>query len=446
MNAVIYCRISQDRKGEQLGVDRQLKDCRTLAKKLGMTVDHVYTDNDISATSGKVRPQFEAMLAARPSAIISWHQDRLLRLTSDLERVIFLDVPVYTVTAGTLDLTTPAGRAVARTVAAWSTYEGEQKATRQRAANVQRAEAGVYQFSRRPYGYERRDKKVTIVPAEAEIVREGYRRYLAGDSYYVIANDWNERGVPTFTGPWTMARVRAMLRNPAYVGERHYKGEFVALGDWEPIIDRDTWDAYLRMRSRRKRAGDWSTQTKHLLSGIIFCGVCGERMLARPDRGVMKYSCTTNWCTSRRAADVDQFVEGVVVRRLQDPAIVARLREDADVRPLEDEIQSLRARRDDLAALLAEGVLSREAVTDQGRALTAKIDDLTRRADSMRAQSPVADLALAESVPDRWASLPLPTRRLVIQDLIRVTVQKTTPGRRPFDPTAVHIEWVSVGT
>ncbi|MDZ8275675.1 recombinase family protein [Microbacterium aquimaris] len=444
-SAAIYCRISQDRTGEQAGVERQLKDCRALARKLDLTVDHVYTDNDISATSGKVRPQFEAMLSARPASIVAWHQDRLLRLTSDLEKVIALDVPVYTVTAGTLDLTTPAGRAVARTVAAWSTYEGEQKATRQRAANVQRAEAGAYAFSRRPFGYERRDGRVVIVESEASIVREGYARYLAGDSYYEIAKDWNERGVPTFTGPWSMARVRAMLRNERYAGIVTYLGETVETENrqWDPIIDRETWDAYVRMRGRRKRAGDWSTQTKHLLSGIIYCGVCGSRMLARPDHGVMKYSCTTNWCTTRRASDVEAVVEGVVIARLQDPELVSRLRQTPDVAPLEDELQTLRTRRDDLAAMLADGILSREAVADQAKALTGKIDALMRRVDALRAGSPVTDLALAESVPGRWEQLALPTKRLIVQSLVRVRVLKTRPGRRPFDPESVQIEWVS---
>lgn len=443
--AVIYTRISQDRTGEQAGVERQLKDCRALAAKLDLTVDHVYTDNDVSATSGKSRPQFEAMLAARPSAIIAWHQDRLLRLTSDLEKVIALDVPVYTVTAGTLDLTTPAGRAVARTVAAWSTYEGEQKATRQRAANVQRAEAGAYTFSRRPFGYERRDGRVEIVPSEAEIIREGYARYLAGESYYAIANDWNDRGVPTFTGPWTMARVRAMLRNERYAGIVTYRGEPVAASEiqWEPIVDRDTWDAYLRMRGRRKRAGDWSTQTKHLLSGIIFCGVCGGRLLGRPDHGTQKYACTSNWCVTRRAADVDELAEAVVIARLQDPAVISRLSTSSDTAELEQEIQALRGRRDDLAALLADGILSREAVTDQGRALTAKIDAASTRLDALRAASPLTDLAMAASVPEKWESLPLPTKRLVIQSLMKVTVHKVRPGRRPFDPDSIEIEWLS---
>lgn len=122
-SCVIYVRMSQDRTGEELGVARHEQECKALAARLGLEVDQVYSENDQSATSGTRRPAFEAMLEARPHSIIAWHQDRLLRLTKDLERVIDLGIPVYFVTSAEngLDLASPAGRAVARTVSAWPT-------------------------------------------------------------------------------------------------------------------------------------------------------------------------------------------------------------------------------------------------------------------------------------------------------------------------------------
>ena len=435
-SCVIYLRISQDRTGEALGVERQLKDCRALAKQLGLSVTKVYRDNDISATSGKVRPEFEAMLKARPEVIVAWHQDRLLRLTSDLEKVIDTGVPVHFVTAGSLDLSTPAGRAVARTVAAWSQYEGEQKALRQQAANLQRAERGHWQFSRRPYGYERRDGKVEIVEAEAEIVREGYRRYIAGESYYAIANDWNERQVPTFTGPWSMERVRQMLRNGRYAGIVEYRGERVeAEPDWTPLIDERTWSDYLETRDGRTRAGSWSTSTKHLLSGLAVCGVCGGRMLARPDRGRQVYSCTTNWCTSIGADDVEPITEGVVLARLADKKVVQALRHVPDTAPIQAELAALRKRREDVTDLLADGLLDRRRARQQAADLTAKIDTASQRLAAMRRESPLTDLALARSISSRWKGLSVLERRRVIEELgLRITIEKGRPGRRPMGP------------
>lgn len=436
---VIYLRISQDRTGQMLGVDRQLPDCRVLAESLGLRVVHVYTDNDISATSGKTRREFEAMLNARPEVIIAWHQDRLLRLTSDLERVIDLGVDVHFVTSskGGLDLATPAGRAVARTVAAWSQYEGEQKAERQYAANRQRADAGYWQFSRRPYGYQRLNGRIVPVPAEADIVRECYRRYNAGESLYAIANSLNDRGVPTHGEhtAWSMRRVQQLLRNEHYAGIVTYLGERVdAEPSWEPLIDARTWSDYLAMRDGRTREGAWSTATKHLLSGLIVCGVCGGRMLARPDRGKQVYACTTSWCVSIQAADVEPVVDGIVLARLSDPRVLANLRAEPDTAPVVAELDTLRERHRALISLVADGALPRADARQRGLALAEKIDQLEKRLAAMRRESPLTDIALARSIPTRWHRMPLLEKRRVIEDLgLIVTVGKTRSGRRPLD-------------
>ncbi len=60
--AAIYARISQDRTGEGLGVQRQLEDCRAEATRRGWRVAEEYVDDDISAYSGKQRPAYQRML------------------------------------------------------------------------------------------------------------------------------------------------------------------------------------------------------------------------------------------------------------------------------------------------------------------------------------------------------------------------------------------------
>jgi DNA invertase Pin-like site-specific DNA recombinase len=47
--AAIYCRISQDRNGDGLGVTRQEDGCRALSDRLGWEVAGVYVDDDRSA-------------------------------------------------------------------------------------------------------------------------------------------------------------------------------------------------------------------------------------------------------------------------------------------------------------------------------------------------------------------------------------------------------------
>ncbi|MGF6823296.1 site-specific DNA recombinase [Microbacterium sp. ZKA21] len=446
----VYLRISQDRTGQNLGVQRQKKDTVALAKQLGLRVTKIYTDNDISATSGKIRPQFEQMLRDRPETIIAWHQDRLLRLTSDLEKVIDLATPVHFVTAGTLDLATPAGRAVARTIAAWSQYEGEQKAVRQKAANVQRAERGHWQFSRRPFGYQRVDGEVLVIPEEAEIVREGYRRYIAGETYYAIAQDWNSRGIRTLgTGngegtTWSMARVTQLLRNPRYAGIVQSKGVIYDVEpQWEAIIDRRTWDDYLATREGRRKPHGWSRSVKHILSGVALCGVCGGTLTARPEYrntpdgrvAEQAYACFDNWCVAVRADEIDPFVNGLIKARLQDKEIVRGLRQTPDTEPLEKEIGQLRRRRENITDLLADGILDRRRAREQATDLTRRIDSISARLSAMRRQSPLTDLALSKSVPAKWDKLPVLQQRRVMDDLgLQITVGRSARrGKRPRD-------------
>jgi DNA invertase Pin-like site-specific DNA recombinase len=81
LGAGLYCRISQDRLGGQLGAKRQREDCENYAVQRGWTVADVYVDNDVSASSGRRRPEYERMLAdveaGRIDAVVTWDLYRL---------------------------------------------------------------------------------------------------------------------------------------------------------------------------------------------------------------------------------------------------------------------------------------------------------------------------------------------------------------------------------
>ncbi|MCP3822898.1 recombinase family protein [Streptomyces sp. A3M-1-3] len=91
----IYVRISKDRKGQQLGLQRQEKACRTLCERLGWGVFKVYSENDTSAstTSRRRRPIYAKMLRdAREGlidGIVVYSIDRLTRRITEL--TTFLD-------------------------------------------------------------------------------------------------------------------------------------------------------------------------------------------------------------------------------------------------------------------------------------------------------------------------------------------------------------------
>jgi DNA invertase Pin-like site-specific DNA recombinase len=160
--AIIYCRISRDREGAGLGVERQREDCEALAATLGVEIVAVYTDNDLSAYSGKPRPGYQKLLAdlraGHADTVLAWHTDRLHRSPAELEEYIDVCEPrrvqTRTVKAGHLDLTTATGRMIARQLGVQARYEVERMVERQRRARDQMAEQGKHFGGRRPFGYE----------------------------------------------------------------------------------------------------------------------------------------------------------------------------------------------------------------------------------------------------------------------------------------------------
>ncbi len=85
LRAALYLRQSLDRAmgtaEEGQAVERQREACLALAKARGWEVVAVFSDNDVSASTTKARPQFEKMLAAAGQGdidvVIAWHADRL---------------------------------------------------------------------------------------------------------------------------------------------------------------------------------------------------------------------------------------------------------------------------------------------------------------------------------------------------------------------------------
>ncbi|MEU3507715.1 recombinase family protein [Streptomyces longwoodensis] len=160
--AIIYCRISRDREGAGLGVERQREDCEALAQQLGVEIVDVYTDNDLSAYTGKPRPGYRRLLddlrAGRADTVLAWHTDRIHRSPAELEEYIDVCEPravqTRTVKAGNLDLTTATGRMIARQLGVQARYEVERMVERQKRKRDEMAAHGKFFGGRRPFGFE----------------------------------------------------------------------------------------------------------------------------------------------------------------------------------------------------------------------------------------------------------------------------------------------------
>lgn len=443
----IYARQSFDRHSDELAVSRQLSACRLYAKQQGWTVVSEHVDNDTSATTGVERPGFEALLESKPEGILVWHVDRLVRLTRDLERVIALGVDVHALKAGHLDLSNPAGRAVARTVTAWSTYETEQKAERQRAANDQRAEAGLPYRCQRAFGYEQ--DGMTIRESEAKELRAAAAGVIRGRALKRLADDLNARGIKTAPGnAWNQSTLKHALLSPRNHGMRRHRGEVVGEAAWPAIFDPDTSAAIRAILTdpSRSRVGP---PRRYLLSGVMQCGKCSEPTVTVVGAFIKgkgeTYRCPTLHL-SRKAGPVDDYVTALAVERLSRPDVIdlfTKPDESAErVQTLRAEMAAARGRLDGLAEAFAVGDIDRRALAAGTRRLRDQLDRAQRKMSAAVVDPTMREVVTSEDVGAAFAALSLDAQRSIIDTLLHVTLLPA--GRRGVPVTdSVRVEWKS---
>src|SRR5205823_13948893 len=108
---------------------------------------------------------------------------------------------------------------------------------------------------------------------QAEIIREASRRFLAGESCYTIAQDFNRRGVPPARGgEWNMTRIRRIMTNPAYIAKRVHQGQIVRDAEWPPILDERTFHQCVAKANDPSRQKSSAYHVKFLLTGLMRCG------------------------------------------------------------------------------------------------------------------------------------------------------------------------------
>lgn len=455
MRAGIYTRISDDTEGEGLGVARQEQDCRALCERKEWTVVDVYQDNDRSAFSGKPREHYDRLLcdvkAGVLDVIVCWHPDRLHRSPRELEDFIDLlesiGFTVATVTAGDRDFSTPDGRFMARLEGTIARRESEHKSVRIKRKHKELAESGVAASGLRPFGYEwvkTADGKragLKVRADERDLVQEAAGRVLRGESVYAVVGDWTVRQVPTVTGTkWSTKTLKQILVSGRIAGFRDRHGEVVKKGQWDPLVDKATWDQLrvLLLDPARRRT---RVARRYLLGqGVLRCGSCGGQLVAAPWRNaagvlVPRYGCRKErggcgklWAP---AEPIERIVSDAVIKVLSDPAFVARLSgglgQDPDVE-----------NRQEVAAL--EGSLS-EASTDfyVDKLITraeflAVRDAIVPRLDAARAalaavtkRRPTALLAGLHDLPGQWDGLGLDRQRSLIEMCVEsVTITAAT--------------------
>jgi len=486
-HAAIYVRISDDREGAGLGVERQVEDCRALVSRLGMLVGEVYNDNDVSASSKKPRLGYERLREdvrrGRWAAVVVWHTDRLLRSPLELEGWIIaaesaaVPVPVQTVTAGVLDLASPTGRFAARTHANAARYEVEHKAERQKRQSLQAAQAGkLGGGGHRAYGWDRvrylddggrARVRHEVNDAEATIIREAAERLLAGEPLRSVTMDLSRRKICSSTGKeFSASTVKRMLLSARMSGQREHQprsrsetkrqivGPILGPGDgsWEAILTTAQTDELRdKLLDPSRRLTNLQPRKCLLSGGLLRCHQCGSNMCGRPrEDHRMRYICprvpgAPHKCgrTFILAAETDAYVTGMVLAALDTPELLL-VRDEASAeltRRLEGELLADQRLLQDFGTMLG----LRDMTTAEFGAARRPV---TERIEATRVALRATRRAHPKLLPERdyraaWPDLPLNERRAVLRAVLDFAV--VGPGRRGynrFDTSRISLTWL----
>ncbi|ETA00421.1 hypothetical protein CcI156_19940 [Frankia sp. CcI156] len=482
IGAADYARISSDPGNDAKGVARQTEDSQGRIER-EPSWRHVgsYIDNDLSATKGKERPEFERLMAAvrrdEVKVIVIYMTGRFVRTRRERMETYELlakhGVRIVCTNGPDLDFSTPAGRMVAGIMGEVDAHEVEQLATRVSDSHLQAAKEGR-PIGGRCYGYRpdphalKHHKRRLIVPEEAAVIREMAPRALRGETLYSIVQDFNERGVPTLHpgrsrtgGLWSVSVLRDILTNPAIAGRSVLLGVDYGEAEWEPIISYADHLKLVGMFSGRTAPEGWTNRHVHLLSGIALCGKClaqGREITvtcrpgAKPtpsgyqpwpkSRGYICPDKQRGGCRGlRHAADpVDAYVEETVVRLLGEPGVIdnlvaAEAPDAEEVLKVATEIEACQARAAAVGALMAKDDPTDEVTAIARRAALDQIrDDLTRhrQRQTALARSTVAEGLLdVEDIAHHWEHvMTLSQQRATISALVRITLLPIGRGKR----------------
>jgi site-specific DNA recombinase len=309
-----------------------------------------------------------------------------------------------------------------------------------------------------PFGYKIiYDGTFEVVEPEAVVVRAMYDRYTNEDGGVRAVASWlNDDGHRTRRGQrWSMVTVRDILRNTAYIGTYRRFGLRLP-ASYEAIVDRNVYRQVQEKMQSRSPTRRNPRAEPFLLSGIIYCGHCGQRMMGVTRRQSWRrkdgqraraeyryYQCQSrinrNQCEYRtvNAPELDELVLDKVKEGLTNEPEEA-LDESANNQRAEDVRQAILSRAARIRRryqLIVERAAAGGLTLAQLRVATVEAEASMQATQDQLAlveSGAVGVRELAESSRERlaylWEDLAIGERQEVLRTLVaKVTVKDRQP-------------------
>jgi DNA invertase Pin-like site-specific DNA recombinase len=398
LRVAAYCRVSTDNEEQATSYEAQIEHYTSYINgNPEWTLAGIFADEGISGTNTKKRADFNRMieqcLAGKIDMVITKSISRFARNTLDCLKFIRLlkdkGIPVYfeKENINTMD---SKGEIMLTIMASLAQQESQSLSQNVKLGIQYRFQQGEVQVNHNRFlGYTKDEsKRLVIEPKEAEVVRRIFREYLEGASMLQIGRGLEADGILTAAGKqkWRPETLRKILRNEKYIGDallqKTYTVDFLSKkrvvnkgivpqyyveNSHEAIIPRELFTQVQEEMAHRERG----YSSKYALSGIVFCGECGEiyRRVHWNNRGCRSivWRCVSRLeekgkdCTSSTMNEgvLHQGVLKAINQVLQDKeAFISALRENVEAVIGEGEID---VRLEELQAELLQLANSKES-------------------------------------------------------------------------------------
>ena len=313
LRVAAYCRVSTDSDEQSTSYEAQIEHYTAyITGHPDWDLAGIYADDGISGTNTKKREEFNRMIdecmAGNIDMVITKSISRFARNTLDCLKYIRQlkekNIPVY-FEKENINSMDSKGEVMLTIMASLAQQESQSLSQNVKMGLQYRYQQGEIQVNCKWFlGYTKdENKRLVIVPAEAEIVKRIYREYLEGASMLKIARGLEADGILNGAGreKWHTSNINQILRNEKYIGDallqKTYTTDFLTKtrvrnhgivpqyyveNSHEAIIPREIFMLAQEEQIRRRivhKSPNGKNRTFsgiHCFSNMIICGGCGE--------------------------------------------------------------------------------------------------------------------------------------------------------------------------
>lgn len=313
LKVAIYIRVSTTHQIDKDSIPMQRKDLIAYCTLILGTEDYEIFEDAGYSGKNTDRPAYQEMMGrirkGEFSHLLVWKIDRISRNLLDFAEM-YDELQSLRVTFVSkneqFDTSTAIGEAMLKIILVFAELERNMTSERVTATMISRANNGLWNGGRIPFGYDYDPDSMlfSIREDEAVICRMLKDDYITNKSLTGTARMLNAAGYRTRADvEWTPTAVWIIAQSPFYAGiyrYNRYKGtenrtinpedEWVMIPDHHPAIftleEHEKMLSILNENSRQRNSvgKQCKRQNVHIFSGIAYCGKCGCKMVSTPGK------------------------------------------------------------------------------------------------------------------------------------------------------------------